>query len=352
MICVAALAMTANEQKVAVRLRVVFARIALAAAVLTFVVIVASAFMRHTQAGLACDDWPACYGRMESADAAAVPPSGVRIARIAHRLAATSVLALVIGMLLVAWTQRPAWKREGGLALAALAVAAALAVLGLATPGSKIPAVTLGNLLGGYLMLALLAATAAAAAPGHDREAYPRASTKHLRRSAMVVLALVFAQAAAGGMIGAQFALTACPALEACPAFSVAELRAAGALDPFRVLSIADGRVVPPLSAAGLHVVHRGLGIVTAIATIVLAYRLRRFDRRSTLMLAALALGSVLLGAAAILGMPSLLVTVLHNAFAAMLIAALAALTARTAESAPAIQNGSVGMGGGLSGGT
>ena len=153
--------MTADQTATGARLRIVFGYMALAAAALTFVVIVASAVMRHTQAGLACADWPACYGRTDALGADALPSTPVRIVRIAHRLAATSVLALVIGMLLVAWTQKPAWKREGVLALTALLVAAALAVLGLATPGAKIPAVTLGNLLGGYLMLALLSAAAA-----------------------------------------------------------------------------------------------------------------------------------------------------------------------------------------------
>jgi heme A synthase len=108
-------AMSTVATDAAARLLLVFRRAAFAAAALTFVVIVASAFMRHTQAGLACDDWPACYGRIATSAAGTdvVPTTGVRLARIAHRLAATGVLAFVIGLLLVAWTQKPAWKREG-----------------------------------------------------------------------------------------------------------------------------------------------------------------------------------------------------------------------------------------------
>lgn len=59
------------------RLVGLYARIALAAAALTFVVIVTSAYIRHTDAS-------------------------VHLARVAHRLAATGVLAGIIGMLLVA----------------------------------------------------------------------------------------------------------------------------------------------------------------------------------------------------------------------------------------------------------
>ena len=322
--------MTPDGPETTARLRIVVARMALAAAALTFIVIVASAFMRHTQAGLACADWPACYGRMEASGGDTAPSTEVRVARIAHRLAATSVLAFVIGLLLVAWTQKPAWKRDGSLALAALIVAAALAVLGLATPGSRIPAVTLGNLLGGYLMLALLTAVAAATR-ANASEVLPQAQATRLRWSAIVMLALVFAQAASGAMIGAQYALTACPTLDGCPAFSFGELVAAGALDPFRELSVVDGRVVPPNSAAGLHVIHRALGIAIAAAVLALAYRMRRIDRRATLTLAALALAAPLLGTLTIITIPSLAFTVLHNAMVAVLIAILAVTAARRA---------------------
>lgn len=306
------------------RLRLVLARIAIAAAALTFVVIVASAFMRHTQAGLACADWPACYGRMEAAGGEAVPSPGVRAARLAHRIAATSVLALIIGMLLIAWTQKPAWKREGSLALAALVVAAALAVLGIATPGARLPAITLGNLLGGYLMLALLAATVAAAMRSLETVAPSNSTARPSRWPALAVLALVFLQTASGGMIGAQYALTACPTLGGCAGYSAGELLGGGALDPLRALTLVDDRVVAPAGAAGLHVVHRALGIAVAIAAAVLAFRLRRVDRRVAPVLVGLAIGALLLGVAAIAQMPSLPMTVLHNATAASLVAVLA----------------------------
>ena len=198
------------------------ARMALAAAALTFVVIVASAFMRHTQAGLSCGDWPACYARVVTSDADAAPDTGVRVARIAHRLAASGVLALVIGMLLVAWTQTPPWKREGILALAALVIAGALAVLGIATPGARLPAITLGNLLGGYALLAVLAAAAAPAS----------AASRGARNLARLALAFAFVQAALGGMIGAQFASLACPCADGLRRLVVDRLRRGRVLEP------------------------------------------------------------------------------------------------------------------------
>jgi len=311
------------------RLRIVFARMALAAATLTFVVIVASAFMRHSQAGLACADWPSCYGRIETADAVATPSAGVRLARVAHRIAATGVLVLVIGMLLVAWTQRPAWKREGTLAVGALAGAGALAALGIVTPGARLPAVTLGNLLGGYLMLALLAALVASASPLPGRTVTLPRAVATLRRLALAILVLTLAQAALGGTIGAQYALPACPTLGKCPGFPLNEFALSAALDAFHPLTIVDGRVVAPSGAAGVHMLHRAFGIVLAVLMLALAHRLRVVDRWIARALAALAVAVPLAGVAAIAAIPSLPLTVLHNGCAAFVVATLAAAAAR-----------------------
>ena len=41
--------------------RMLARRLAVAATVLVFLVLVASAWLRHSAAGLGCADWPACY---------------------------------------------------------------------------------------------------------------------------------------------------------------------------------------------------------------------------------------------------------------------------------------------------
>jgi hypothetical protein len=84
-------------------------------------------------------------------------------------------------------------------------------------------------------------------------------------------------------------------ALPACPACSFSELIERGALDPFRVLSIAEGSVVTPVDAAGLHIVRRLPGLVADATTLLLAYRVRRFDRRAASLLIILTAGILLL---------------------------------------------------------
>jgi cytochrome c oxidase assembly protein subunit 15 len=321
--------MKVSEADAAVRLRTLFSRMAFAAAALTFVVIIASAVMRHAQVGLACADWPACYGRIAAATTDGTS-FAVRIVRIAHRIAATGVLALVLGLLLIAWPQKPAWQREGALASAALLLAAALAVLGIVTPGARLPAVTLGNLLGGYLMLAVLAVAAVAATTRDATAQRARTPGALLHWLALAVLAVVFAQVALGGSIGAQYALTACPTLGKCPGFPFDEFRTTAAFDPFRPLTIVDGRVVPPPYAAAVYVIHRTLGLVVPVFALLLARAVRKHDRRLSWLLAALALATPLAGVAAIAAVPSLPLTVVHNGCAALLVAAIAAAAAQS----------------------
>jgi heme A synthase len=86
---------------------------------------------------------------------------------------------------------------------------------------------------------------------------------------------------------------------------------------------------MPPADAAGVHVAHRALGIVVAILTLIVANGLRRIDPRAACLLFACAIAAPLLGVAAILALPSLPLAVLHNAAAALTIAALAAAAAR-----------------------
>ena len=69
-----------------------------------------SAFMRLSQAGLGCADWPACYGQnLRAAQQGEPVPTGhlVAAARLAHRVFASLTLVLVI-MLVMSTLATPA----------------------------------------------------------------------------------------------------------------------------------------------------------------------------------------------------------------------------------------------------
>lgn len=117
--------------------------VALACTVLMFAVTTLSAFVRL--AGVATGGLP---GELAEPDA-------VIAARAAHRVAASTVLVLVIGLLALSLGPRPFLPREGRHSLALFLLVAFLAVLGRWSSGNVGPAVTLGNLLGGFLVFAL-----------------------------------------------------------------------------------------------------------------------------------------------------------------------------------------------------
>jgi hypothetical protein len=95
----------------------------------------------------------------------------IAAARIAHRIGATAALLLVVMLPFVA-LRLEADRPERRVAHVALAIVIVLAVLGVATPGGTTPWITAGNLTGGFALLATLAVLAARL---RDRPADPRA---------------------------------------------------------------------------------------------------------------------------------------------------------------------------------
>lgn len=119
-----------------------------------------SAFVRLSNAGPGCEPWPQCFHeratRLAARAAGAAPESeAVLAARGAHRIAASSALLVVIALVALSLGPRPYLQREGRHALALLALVAFLAVLGRWSAGTVAPAITLGNLLGGFLLFAM-----------------------------------------------------------------------------------------------------------------------------------------------------------------------------------------------------
>jgi len=120
-----------------------------------------------------------------------------------HRLAASSAGILLVLIVFVGWDALQGAAARLA-AIATLALAGFLAWLGLITP-SILPAVTVGNLLGGMTMIALLWWL-------HQRA---RGSGAGRTLHGLALAALVL-QIALGGMIGARHAVLSCVTLPAC----------------------------------------------------------------------------------------------------------------------------------------
>jgi heme a synthase len=301
-------------------------RMALLCAVLMLATISLSAFMRLSQAGLGCTDWPACYGQGQRAlqQGLATPPQGghaVAAARLAHRAVASLALVLVIMMVLATLGTRPHLRREGGLTLALLVLALALAALGVATPGARLPAVALGNLLGGFVMLALCWRLAAAGAAGEE---LPAAG---LGAWALAGLGLLAAQIALGALVSASYAALACSDLGDC----LRQAQAAGwdgrALNPWHEPVLAAAPMAGNPAGALPALIHRALAMLVLPALVLLGIvAWRRGRRRGGAALVLLVAVQLALGVGMVAGGLPILAVLLHNLLAALLLATLARL--------------------------
>lgn len=280
---------------------------------LMLMVIAASAFLRLEAAGLGCAEPVKCYGQNARAGrgpAAAASPT-VAAARLAHRVAAFAALLVIVTLGAVSVGNRPVLRAEGVAALALFALAVFLAVLGRWSGGSTLPAVTLGNLLAGFAMLALFAWLRARGGQRTRAGAWLR-----------LALVLLFAQIALGGLTAASLSGFACTALPGCatswwpPRWS--------AFDPF---VLPDAAALPANAGASLHMAHRMLAVASALALIVAAWRAARAGARGrALAVAALTAAQIASGALAVrLGLP-LAAAAAHNLLAALLVCAAVAL--------------------------
>jgi cytochrome c oxidase assembly protein subunit 15 len=298
-------------------------RMALLCVVLMLATISLSAFIRLSQAGLGCDDWPACYGQSLRAlkQSVAVPEYGgnaVAVARLAHRIVASVALVLVITMVLAALAKAPVLRREGLLSLALLSLALALAGLGVATPGARLPVVAMSNLLGGFAMLALSWRLVAATASRTG------AAPAGLGAMGVAALALLASQITLGALVSASYSALACTDLADCGRAAQATGWDWQALNPWRepVFDATTATVNP--AGALLPLLHRlGAFVMSPLLALLAAAAWRRGRRRAGAALLALTATQVVLGLLIVATSLPLAVVLLHNLVAALLLATL-----------------------------
>ncbi len=265
-------------------------RLALACAVLVLAITSLSAYIRLARAGLGCAPWPQCYRERAALPPAAAPSlddRAVQAARIAHRIAASAALLLVIALLVKSLAGQPMLWRQGRLALALLAIALFLSVLGRMGDVSRAPPVVLGNLLGGLTLFALACRLVQATAPAAATR--PPRLPAWLRAWTVAALVLLALQIALGGLASAQHAATEC-------------------------------------GAAGLCQLHRASGIATALVLLPLGALAWRGGARLGGALFVLALVQVALGGSVLANAAPLALALAHNVGAALLAATLVAL--------------------------
>lgn len=289
--------------------------LALATCALSCMVVMVSAYLRLSGAGLGCADWPGCYGAILTGVTHA-PWEGVRLL---HRIVAT--LALLAGMLLVWRCWRPQPQQPAArYATLLLALMLFLSVVGVWSSDPRMAAVNFINLIGGLGLVTFSWRVAITSEPSQWIDREPGGPFCRLALAALTLTVLL------GGLIGARYAAPACATLPDCqgvwwPAFS-------GwlALNPFATLTGPAG----PGEAGGvaLHLLHRYAALLAAALLIIVALRLRTARRARNAVLAVLTLLLLegLIGVLTVASGFSLWLAVAHNVGAAVLLAAAASL--------------------------
>lgn len=278
---------------------------------LSLVVVVLSAYLRVSAAGLGCADWPACYARLGAVQEGATGP-----ARAIHRAAASTVALIALGYLLVALRGR----RDRAAAAALVTLTALLTVVGLHTPSPLEPWVTLVNVSGGMALLGVYGWL-------WLRPDAPAAGWSARRLAAALGVAVVYGQIALGAWASAHYAEPACPGLLCPREASPADI--ADAFDPTRHLTVTDGRITVDDASALVQRAHRLGAFVTFLylSVLVLSAPARAgASRQAGLAVLALLLAQVALGVGASLSNYPMWAAIGHNALAAVLLLAVVRL--------------------------
>ncbi len=365
----------------------------LLAALFAFGLVMFGAFVRLSNAGLSCPDWPTCYGRATWPEHAheiasanqAFPGRPVENDKTwreqVHRMLAGTLGTLVFALALIAgW--RPAWvrftligaavfaaiglglylhgERVFSSLLAALAIALPLfaairlqrhgawrisvlafavvifqAMLGMWTVTLLLkPVVVLGHLLGGITTFALLAwAALRYAGVGAEDQRLAR-----VRGWVVLGIVLLLAQIALGGWTSSNYAALACGTdFPTCLGQWLPPTDFQQGFVLWRGIGVNyEGGVLDMAARSAIQLAHRGGALVVFCYLSWLAWRLARQGLRGfAAAVAAVLLTQVLLGISNVhFGLP-LAVATLHNGVAELLLFTLLATLARTQPRMP-----------------
>jgi heme a synthase len=290
--------------------------LSIVAAALALLVVVVGVYVRLSDAGLGCPDWPLCYGRPLPADIADAGDHARAWKEMGHRYLAGTLGLVIVALALAAWRAR----RSRGLAAALVLLVAFQAALGKWTVTMLLkPAIVTAHLFGGMATLALLVWLALSQWP-HAADAGMHA----LRRVAAAALAALALQIALGGWVSANYAALACPDLPLCRGSLVPGMDFANAFHVFRELGqTAEGGLLSNDALTAIHWTHRMFALVALAMVLLLSWRTFRLLPRLGTALALIVLGQFALGVSNVLFNLPLPVAAAHNAGAALLVSVL-----------------------------
>ncbi len=308
--------------------------------VLCAIVVVVGAWVRLSDAGLGCPDWPGCYGHVHPAQLvdrveeinAAFPARPFQYQKaldeMVHRYIATTLGLVIIGLAAYAWWNRRETAQPRVLPWVLLGVVCAQGALGAFTVTLRlVPVIVTLHLVGGLATLSML--WWLSLSPERRR---PEAAERRLRRFALAGLTVLIGQILLGGWTSANYAAIACPDFPTCQGSWWPDMDPHDAFVLWRGLPVDyQGGVLDQPARTAVHYSHRIGAAVTAVVLLALAAIAWRGARSRRVQLAAGAVAAALVLQLLIgmnlvwQGFPRWLGTS-HNAGAALLLLATVSL--------------------------
>ena len=318
-------------------------RLALLATPLALLVVVLGAFVRLSDAGLGCPDWPGCYGQIDVPQSAgeiakanaAFPDRPVDVAKawieMIHRYAAA-----LLGLAILAIGSVAYWRRREPNALLApslslLALVLFQGLLGMWTVTWQLkPVAVMAHLLGGFGTLALLWWLILRQSP--SAAAWARGADSRLYRWTLLGLGVVVVQVALGGWTSANYAALACPDFPACQRQWWPEMDFAEAFVMWRGLGVSyEYGVLDNAARTAIHMTHRigALAVLLYVGWLsvrAICFGTAKKVRIAGAVVAGLMLVQMGLGIANVWLYLPISTAVAHNGCAALLVLALLTL--------------------------
>lgn len=326
-----------------------FFRVSLSATTLALFVVVLGAYVRLSDAGLGCPDWPGCYGQIlaPSAESSihianqAFPDTPVETPKawkeMIHRYFASTLGLLILAMAFIAFKHRKTSKQQVKLSLFLVLLVCFQGALGMWTVTMLLkPFIVTLHLLGGMLTLALLFwATLTAYQNTKPRSNKHILAPPSIKKWALLALIVVYIQIALGGWTSTNYVALYCTDLPTCQGQWLPPTNFEEGFTLWHKDHTDDknyeGGVLSLEAGTAVHITHRLGAVITLL--VVGGFALKLFSlgigiaRRYGVLLGLVLGTQISLGLLNIILVLPIPIAVAHNGVAALLLLTLIAIT-------------------------
>ena len=309
---------------------------------LTLMVIVLGAYVRLSDAGLGCPDWPGCYGKLIVPEGSSSQIEEINLVyherpfekdkawkEMFHRYLASILGFLILILTFLSWSK----KQFSNIRLFSgilLALVIFQGILGMLTVTLLLkPIIVMLHLLGGLTILSLFYWKLLR--EQSMRGVFVSEGNKKLRALVVIALVVLFCQISLGGWTSSNYAALACPDFPTCQGKWWPTMNFFEGFILWRELGVDyEGGTLDSAARTAIHMAHRIGAIITTIIIVYVGVRNifsnSRYLKLTGIIVLMLLIAQILLGIANIKFHLPLSIAVAHNGVAALLLLSLVTL--------------------------